>query len=137
MPDIDGTILALDVGTVRIGVARASTIARLASPLTTLANDAAFAASLSKLIDDESAVKLIVGLPRNLSGEDTPQTQYVRDFMTSLEDDIKLPIAWQDEALTSNKAEHELQARGKLYTKGDIDALAATYILEDYLNQGA
>jgi RNase H-fold protein (predicted Holliday junction resolvase) len=39
----------------------------------------------------------------------------------------------QDEAVTSKRAEAELEARGKPYQRGDIDALAATYILEDFL----
>jgi RNase H-fold protein (predicted Holliday junction resolvase) len=44
-------------------------------------------------------------------------------------------VVFQDEALTSRKAESELNKRGKPYAKGDVDALAATYILEDYLTQ--
>jgi RNase H-fold protein (predicted Holliday junction resolvase) len=48
---------------------------------------------------------------------------------------LPLPISWQDEAVTSVRAEEELRARGKPYVREDIDALAATYILEDYLHE--
>jgi RNase H-fold protein (predicted Holliday junction resolvase) len=41
----------------------------------------------------------------------------------------------QDEAATSRQAESELQARGKPYSKEDIDALSATYILEDFISE--
>jgi putative Holliday junction resolvase len=126
------SILALDVGEKRIGVAIANSIARLARPLTTLPHDDNIFATLEKLIADESVSVVVVGLPRNLSGEDTDQTAYVRQFTEKLRHDM---IRFQDEALTSKKAEMELRQRGKPYAKGDIDALAATYILEDYLQQ--
>lgn len=126
------SILALDVGERRIGVAIASSIARFARPLTTLINDEHFMSNLSEIIEDETIEIIVVGLPRNLSGEDTAQTDYVRKFTEQLNRDM---IIFQDEALTSRKAETELHQRGKPYSKGDIDALAATYILEDYLSQ--
>jgi len=127
-----GSILALDVGEKRVGVAIASKIARLPRPLTTLANDDQLLKSLHEIIVDESVEVIVVGLPRNLAGEDTKQTAYVRTFTEQLDRDM---IRFQDEALTSKKAEVELQQRGKPFSKGDIDALAATYILEDYLHQ--
>lgn len=126
------SILSLDVGERRIGVAIASEIARFARPFTTLANDEHFMSTLDQILKDESVTTIVVGLPRNLSGEDTAQTDYVRKFTEQLDRDM---IIFQDEALTSRKAETELRQRGKPYVKGDIDALAATYILEDYLSQ--
>ncbi len=127
--------LALDVGTVRIGVAIASLSLRFARPLTTLGNDDQFFERLAHVIDAEAVGVLVVGLPRGLDGQETVQTQYVRDFATRLKAQTSLPIHFQDEALTSAKAKAELQARGKIYQKGDVDALAATYILDDYLTQ--
>ena len=46
-----------------------------------------------------------------------------------------VPIAWQDEALTSVKAKETLQATQKPYNKADVDALAASYILADYIQE--
>jgi putative Holliday junction resolvase len=124
------SILSLDVGESRVGVAIANRIARLANPLTTLNNDDGFWAELDKIIQAESVDLIVVGLPRNLSGDETAQTTYVRKFAENLPKDM---VVFQDEALTSIKAEAELNKRGKPYAKGDIDSLAATYILEDYL----
>lgn len=129
----EGDILALDVGAVRIGVARASTLVRLPEPLTTLSNDADVWNALQQLCEQHSAQRLVVGLPRNLDGNETAQTTAVRAFVDTLSRHVAVPIVLQDEAVTSRKAEAELQQRNKPYEKGDIDALAATYILEDYL----
>lgn len=127
------SLIALDVGTVRIGVASANAVARIPHPLTTVANDETVLAHLMKICSQENAALVVVGLPRSLDGEHTAQTHLVEGFVSRLKEVISLPVYWQDEALTSVKAEQELKARGKPYAKGDIDALAATYILEDFL----
>lgn len=126
-------ILALDVGGQRIGVASANAVARIAHPLTTVINDQAIFEKLADLLAKQEAAVLVVGLPRNLNGDSTEQTRTVEAFVLQLKQHIDLPIYWQDEAVTSRKAEAELRARGKPYAKGDIDALAATYILEDFM----
>ncbi len=136
MATAQGDILALDVGAVRVGVARASSTVRLAEPLTTLANDETIWQRLDQLCEEHAAQQLVVGLPRNLSGEDTAQTTFARAFADELAKHTSLPIRLQDEALTSKKAEDELSQRNKPFSKADVDALAATYILEDYLNDG-
>ena len=75
----------------------------------------------------------MVGLPRGLDGQRTAQTEEVEAFARGLGERFGLPVHMQDEAVTSKQAEAELEARGKPYGKGDIDALAATYILQDWL----
>lgn len=127
-------ILAFDVGNSRIGVAVASHIARLARPLGVLDNDEKVWGQIDLLIKTENIGVLIVGLPRSLQGNDTDQTRIVRSFVSKLKQNTGLDVILQDEALTSRQAEAELHTRGKPYAKGDIDALAATYILEDYLS---
>jgi putative Holliday junction resolvase len=135
MPAIrSGTLLALDVGEKRIGVARASMSVRIAQPLVTLSNDAEFLAGLKAIIVQEDVSELVIGYPRGLHGQSTHQTEYVEVFSAQLKT-LELPIHFQDEAVTSEKAESELKSRGKNYRKEDIDALAATYILEDYLGE--
>ena len=126
-------ILALDVGGVRIGVAMADAELKFANPLTTLINNEAIWDALSALIQENQVQKVVVGLPRSLQGNETPQTQICREFAESLSERLQIAVALQDEAATSVKAEAELRSRGKHYEKADIDALAATYILEDYL----
>ena len=129
------TIIALDVGAQRIGVARASTIAKIAAPLTTVINDATIMQTILHVLKQEDAGALVVGLPRNLQSQETDQTRSVRTFVQKLQEQTDIPVYFQDEALTSNKAEAELNARKKPFAKGDVDALAATYILEDFLQE--
>jgi putative Holliday junction resolvase len=134
MQAIPKVILALDVGEKRIGVARARSDVRLASPLLTLPNDENIWQNLTDLLQEQAAVTLVVGLPRGLEGQSTAQTRSVEAFVQELRQHVSAEIRFQDEAVTSAQAEAELNARGKPYAKGDVDALAATYILEDYLN---
>jgi len=126
-------LLALDVGSVRIGVARASSLVRLPEPLMTIQNGPETVQRLKQLVVEHDARTLVVGLPRGLEGQETAQTASVREFVALLSQQLSIPIVLQDEAVTSRKAEDELLARGKPYAKGDVDALAAAYILDDYL----
>ncbi|MEO7364367.1 MAG: Holliday junction resolvase RuvX [Candidatus Saccharimonadales bacterium] len=130
-------IAALDVGAKRIGVAIAQVDARLASPLITLnATSDNLIDELRALIEQQAIGLLIVGLPRGLDGQETAQTASARGFAARLSV-LELPVVMQDEALTSRLAEAELEARGTSYQNGDVDALAATYILQDYLAEHA
>jgi len=133
MPIIPSSIIALDVGAKRVGVASASLIARLPRPLTTLTQDENFFSELQKLIDSEEPAAIVVGLPRGLDGQHTAQTVASENFVDKLRQHTDLPVHFQDEALTSVKAKDELEARRKPYQRGDVDALAATYILSDFL----
>jgi putative pre-16S rRNA nuclease len=126
-------ILALDVGTKRIGVAVSDLAARLPRPLTTLDGTSPATPAVQSLVAEHGAVAVVVGLPRGLDGQETAQTQAVRAFVEDLKQAVSVPLFWQDEAVTSRQAEEELERRGKPYKKGDIDALSATYILEDFL----
>ncbi|HSH18375.1 MAG TPA: Holliday junction resolvase RuvX [Candidatus Saccharimonadales bacterium] len=127
------TILAFDVGARRIGVARAHLQALFPQPLTTLDAPDRFVEDIVALCQSERAGAIVIGLPRGMSGQDTAQTTAVRAFGERLQEQLQIPVYWTDEALTSAKAEAELQMRGRPYVRGDIDALAATYILEDFI----
>jgi putative Holliday junction resolvase len=128
-------LLALDVGSKRIGVASTSAVAKLPSPLTTIKNDEHSLDKIQKIIDQEEIGILVIGLPRNLSGGETEQTKRVQDFGRQIAQKTGLKIYWQDEALTSIQAETELKNRGVRYNKEHVDALAATYILNDFLSE--
>lgn len=128
-------ILSLDVGEKRIGVARAGVVALLAQPQTTLLNDALVFNNIARLTEELQVSEVIVGLPRNINDEDTEQTRYIKRFADSLKSEVSsIIIHFQDEANTSQKAKAELQERNKPYEKADIDALAATYILQDFID---
>lgn len=126
------TLVSLDVGEKRIGVAVADTGVRIAVPFATIDVDGNEIATISEILINEGAEILVVGYPRNQQGESTAQTNYVEKFTKQLEDsDVK--IVFQDESLTSVIAEQRLIDQKKPYTKGDIDAQAASIILNDYL----
>ena len=133
MPAAARSILGLDVGTRRIGVSAASLEARLPRPLITLLFDDTFFGALETIVEVEGVELMVVGFPRNLRGHHTAQTEAIESFTAQLRQHFAMPIHFQDEAVTSKHAEAELKARGKPYDKGDIDSLAATYILEDFL----
>jgi putative Holliday junction resolvase len=129
--------MALDVGMARVGVALASAEARLAHPHGTLIADDDLLEQIQKLCHTEHVGMIVVGLPRGLDGQETSQTVYCREFADRLIERFgsSVQVALQDEALTSQKAVAELAAAKKQFAKGDIDALAAVYILEDYLRE--
>ena len=135
MTQAQDVLAALDIGEARIGVAITPPGVSIARPLTTIVNDDKILESIAALIADEHVTELIIGNPRNLRGEDTNQTRYVAGFVEKLQSSIEITVHMQDEALTSVKAEEELKERKTPYEKGDIDALAATFILQDYIEE--
>lgn len=128
------SLLALDVGEKRIGVALADSSVRIAIAYDTIEVDGSEVEQIARLIGLESIDVVVFGYPRNQSGEPTKQTEYVEAFAEQLKD-IAPKTVFQDESLTSVHAEAQLKAAGKPYTKGDIDAVAASLILQDYLEE--
>lgn len=129
------SILALDVGERRIGVAWANDVIKIAFPLITLTVDDDIIGKIEKLAGSQQATLIVIGLPRNQSGEETAQSRMAREFAEKLQNH-GLDTVLQDESLTSVLAEEELKKRNKPYKKEDIDSLAATLILQDYLQKG-
>lgn len=130
MTAVPKNLLGLDVGTKRIGVSVARGGVKLAVPLDTVSVDGQEVKKIVRLYNEENAELCVVGLPRNQSGEETEQTRFTKQFAQKLEKP-SLNITWQDESLTSVRAKDEIG--NKSTEKGQVDALAATYILQDYL----
>lgn len=125
--------LALDVGEARIGVAVADSAVRIAVPYDTIAmNEETFRKDIVELVVATDATTVVIGYPRNQSGDPTAQTAYVEAQANKLED-IDAEVVFQDESLTSVMAESRLKARGRAYDKAAIDSEAAAIILQDYL----
>lgn len=127
--------IALDIGEKRIGVALCDAQTPFPAPLTTLVASRQLAAEVASLLRRHKVVGVVVGYPRNQQGEITPQTKRVEHIVGLLNIPREIPVYFQDESLTSVKAEEELRRRKKPYEKADVDALAATLILEDFVQQ--
>lgn len=126
------SIVCLDVGEKRIGVAVGDTDIRIAVPFETIDVDGNEINDITEIYIKEKADVLVIGYPRNQSGEPTAQSKFVEDFSKKLSD-IASNIVFQDESLTSVIAEQQLVGYNRPYTKSDIDAQAAAIILQDYL----
>ena len=130
-------LMCLDVGTRRIGIALADSAVKIAVPFTTVETDDDSKTEIdeiSKIIAREEIDILVVGLPRNLSGEETVQSAYTKEVASQFEMLVD-KIVFQDESLTSIQAENLLKSYKKPYSKGDIDMNAAAIILQDYLEE--
>ena len=122
--------LALDIGDRRIGLAVGDDTHGLSRPLRTLLRRSVVKdlAELERIARDEQIDALVIGLPLTLRGEEGHQAERVRRFATAAEK-LGLPVRLYDERHTSTEAE----IRGA----SDIDAGAATILLEDFLAQRA
>lgn len=125
-------VICLDIGEKRIGVAVGDSDVRIAVPFDTIEVDGDEIRHIAEIVIQEHADVVVIGYPRNQSGEATAQSKYVEKFAEKLQD-IAPSIVFQDESLTSVLAEQQLIAYNRPYTKSDIDAQAASIILQDYL----
>ena len=126
-------ILALDVGDRRVGVALADSQIKIAVPYGYLERSDKIIQQITELMLDHDIDTLVIGYPRNQSGEATKQTELVEQFAEELaEIEIDADLVFQDESLSSVEAERRL---GRVKDKGEIDAEAASIILQDYLEQ--
>lgn len=124
--------MALDVGEKRIGVAQADTQVRIALPYDTIEVDGNEVQAITEIAINNDIDTIVVGYPRNQSGESTAQSDKVVEFTKQLEL-LDARIVFQDESLTSVLAEKHLASRKQPYSRADVDAFAASIILEDYL----
>ena len=129
---VGASLVCLDVGEKRIGVAVANSAIKIAIAFDTIIVDGTELQKIAEIVIRENAKTIIVGYPRNQQGEVTAQTNYVELFAKNLETIVD-HIIFQDESLTSVIAEQRLIAMKKPYSKADIDAQAAVIILEDYM----
>ena len=134
----------MDVGARRVGLAISDASRTLARPLETIAvsSEADAVDRVARRIaeldaDDEGIAAIVVGLPTSLDGNPTPQTAAVRAFIARLQQKTALPIATEDERLTSREAESRLAVREKDWRKrkAQLDAVAASVFLQDYLDR--
>jgi putative Holliday junction resolvase len=131
--------LGLDIGDRWIGVAVSDPSGKLASPLTIIGRtqDAADLEAIGSIIERNDIGKIIVGLPRSLSGSLGRQAEKVQDFTRQLCQHTEVPVEFRDERLTTvsaNRLMRESLAK-KSKTKARDDAAAAAIILQGFLDE--
>ena len=129
-------IIGLDVGTVRIGVARADTATKIAIPDGFINVNGQEISEIQRKLGLYNSNILVMGMPRSNNGNQTAQSEFVKQFARQVAATIPgLKIYFQDESLTSVEAERRLKARKNNYQKGEIDAESASIILQDFIER--
>jgi putative Holliday junction resolvase len=140
-------VLGLDVGDRRIGVAISDELGIAARGLFTLerTNTKSDTQKILDVVKENECSAVVVGLPLNLSGQDSVQTEKVRAFAQKLENKFAsnamggVPVVLYDERFTTRIAERELEAAGasRRQRKEAVDRQAAVLILEDWMRARA
>jgi putative Holliday junction resolvase len=142
LPFRQGVRLAVDVGSVRVGVARSDPGGILASPLAVLASGpgakaAQARAELARLAASEGAIEVIVGLPTSLSGREGTAAPGAREFASDLAGRLApVPVRLVDERFTTTEAHDALRRGGKdaRARRQVVDAAAAAVLLQAALD---
>ena len=131
-----GVRLAIDVGSVRIGVARSDPDGLMAVPLDAMsANDLAFTA-VSGLVDEYEAIEVVVGLPLSMDGTEGRAAGLARAWAERLSAALAVPVRLVDERLTTVQAQRGLHAAGRSVksSRGMIDSASAVILLQSDLD---
>lgn len=132
-----GRVLALDVGKKRIGLAVSDELGITAQGIATLER--------TRIRDDLEKLKyiathwnvqtLLVGRPLHMSGSESRQSEYTREFAQRLQHHLGLPLIFWDERLTSVEAGRMLRETGASLAqrKSAVDRVSAVLLLESYL----
>ncbi len=132
-----GIRFAVDVGSVRIGVAACDPDGLLASPLTTIPRGRADVAGLAALVSSRGAIEVVVGLPTGLSGREGSAARAARAFAADLADRVApVPVRLVDERFTTTLAHDRLRSAGhdSRARRPVVDRVAAAMILQGALD---
>lgn len=131
-----GRRLALDVGTVRIGLALSDPDGILASPIQALVRSSESTKGIASLAAAHEVIEVYVGNPISLSGRETRSTQDAVEFATELANLVSVEVRLVDERLTTVSAAAKLRSAGidSKSGRGLIDSASAVEILETALN---
>lgn len=132
-------ILGLDIGDKTIGVAISDPLGFTAQGITTIRRriDPLDLKDLKKICDEYKVEKIISGLPKNMNGTLGPQGEKVMEFCKKIKDELNIELEYWDERLTTVAAHRAMleadMSRAK--RKKIVDKVAATYILQGYLDR--
>ncbi|MFD1719177.1 Holliday junction resolvase RuvX [Georgenia deserti] len=134
-----GVRIAVDVGRVRIGLARCDPDGILATPVRTVQRSNAAPDTdlreIADLVGAENALEVLVGLPRSLNGKNGPAATTARQYARALADLVDVPVRLVDERLTTVSAHQALHSAGRSGRRHRevVDQVAAVLILEQAL----
>ena len=131
--------IGLDVGDVRIGVAKSDPLGILATALEVIDRNLVNPVEIIKeILDDEGTKKIVVGLPKSLDGTKKRQVEKVEEFVEEMKKNIpNIEVFMVDERYTTTEAEHYLKNYSKKNGKERrkvVDMVAASIILQKYLD---
>jgi putative Holliday junction resolvase len=130
---IRGRRLSIDYGDVRIGLAISDPDCIVSTPLVAVrAQDPTLLQTIRSLLKEYEPIKIFIGLPMHLSGQESASTQKVREFSKRLQQVTEIPVEFVDERLTTVSAQEKLRNSGinARESKNLIDSMAAVEILE-------
>lgn len=132
-----GVRIGIDPGDARIGVARSDPSGFLATPVETVRRGRGDLRRIARIVADDGAVEVVMGLPRSLSGGEGPAAAKVREFAAELARRIApVPVRLCDERLSTVSAESMLRERGRsgASRRAVVDQAAAVLILQAALD---
>ena len=132
-----GVRVGVDPGDARVGVARSDPSGFLATPVETVPRGRGDVRRVARIVASEEAVEVVVGLPRNLKGKETPSTTKAREFAEALARKVApVPVRLVDERLSTVTAESMLREQGRKGQKRRqvVDQVAAVVILQHALD---
>jgi putative Holliday junction resolvase len=132
-------VAALDLGSVRVGLAVSDELGMLAHPRKALPgrDPKALLAALVRLAREENIGLFVVGLPRSLSGVEGPPARRARAFAKKLQAELGCRVELLDERLSTIEAQARLREQGlnEKKSRERIDSAAAAVLLQAWLNQ--
>jgi putative holliday junction resolvase len=130
-------VLGIDLGERRIGVAVSDRTGVLASPLCVLDRSPKVYDEIRKIVDEEEAEAVVVGLPVRLDGRDGPAAGKAREEAAALGEALGVPVHLSDERLTSVAANNRMAEAGRnsRARRGRVDAAAAAMLLQTWLDK--
>lgn len=131
-------ILAIDYGDARTGIAVSDLTGSIVGWTTVIHswNREKTRSEIVRLVREQGAQRVVIGLPRNMDGSEGPRAELCRSFAADLEQDLGMPVRLWDERRTTVEAHSILSETGYhgRKRKNTVDAVAASLILEGYLS---
>ncbi len=135
----NGRLLGIDYGSKRVGIALSDPLGLLARPFCTLTNDAGLINRIRDIAAEEGVVQVVVGMPYAPDGGMGEKAREVDRFVQDLRHLLEVPVETWDESYSTSEARAAFQEGGmrrkKRQEKGRVDRMAASLMLQEYLDR--